>query len=163
MIFDLEHLKKQIDDEERYTDIDGIPMKSVFIGTVFALLPSGKYYTPYANSNVSEEEAEKDKEWWQEADDELDKIDAFITPGEGDPCDLFVTRLVTLEDLMKEAKEACDWRGHKMMDWKVEESEAFALCARCGASVHVTTNPPPNGIDISGSAVAGGCADAKTS
>lgn len=35
-------------------DSDIIPNlhRQVFLGTVFALMPSGKYYTPWANSNV---------------------------------------------------------------------------------------------------------------
>lgn len=43
---------KCIESEESYTDLDGNTLKSVFIGTCFNIMPSGKYYQPFACSNV---------------------------------------------------------------------------------------------------------------
>ena len=46
--FDLEVALKELDDAE--PDEEG--EASVFVGTVFSLTPSGKYYMPWASSNV---------------------------------------------------------------------------------------------------------------
>src|SRR5579885_3590609 len=64
--------------------------RSVYLGSVFNLVPSGKYYTPYACSNVSDEEAALDEEWFEQAERELASIDCYLESGEGDPTDLFV-------------------------------------------------------------------------
>jgi len=48
----IESAMQQIENEESYMDIDGNILKSVFIGTCFNIMPSGKYYQPFACSNV---------------------------------------------------------------------------------------------------------------
>ena len=48
----IESAMQQIENEEPYKDIDGNTLKSVFIGTCFNIMPSGKYYMPFACSNV---------------------------------------------------------------------------------------------------------------
>ena len=93
-IFNISELQTQLSKAEIETDNEGRKFRQVFIDTVFNLLPSGKFYTPYAHSNVTEEEAEKDEDWYAEAEFELDKINAFLVSGEGDPCDLFVVQVV---------------------------------------------------------------------
>ncbi len=67
-------------------------MRVLYVGSVLNLLPSGKYYTPWACSNVTEEEAEADEEWWEAFDAELAKHNAWAECGEGDPLDVFVVR-----------------------------------------------------------------------
>ena len=67
-------------------------MRVVYVGSVLNLLPSGKYYTPWACSNVTEEETKADEEWWKAFETELEKHDAWIETGEGDPLDVFVVR-----------------------------------------------------------------------
>ena len=47
--FDPREVWKELQDEE--PDEDGVVR--VFLGTVFSLYPSGKYYTPFANGNVA--------------------------------------------------------------------------------------------------------------
>jgi hypothetical protein len=47
-------------------------MKTVWLGTVMGLAPSGKYYLPFACSNVTEEEANADEEYWSELEEELE-------------------------------------------------------------------------------------------
>jgi hypothetical protein len=64
--------------------------RSVYIGTVFNLAPSGKYYMPWACSNVTEKEAEQDEEWYEAVEQELDQFGLYLESGEGDPCDLYV-------------------------------------------------------------------------
>jgi len=48
----IESAMKEIEFEEPYKDMDGNILKSVFIGTCFNIMPSGKYYMPFACSNV---------------------------------------------------------------------------------------------------------------
>jgi len=90
-IFDLEICKRDLKDAEPYESPGADePLKAIFIGTVFNLCPSHKYYQPFACSNVTDEEAEEDAAWFAQADEELDTIGAWLDSGEGDPCDLFV-------------------------------------------------------------------------
>ncbi len=51
--FILKAIREELDSvewEDRFGD-EG-QQRSVFLGTVFSLTPSGKFYTPFANSNV---------------------------------------------------------------------------------------------------------------
>lgn len=73
-------------------------VKRVFLGTVFALLPSGKFYTPWACSNVTEDEARKDQEYIERLEVELEEIGCFLESGEGDPCDLFAVKVLEEEE-----------------------------------------------------------------
>lgn len=66
--------------------------RRVYLGTVFALKPSGKYYTAFASSNVTDEEAQQDEAWTEKAGTELEGIGACLESGEDDPCDLFATQ-----------------------------------------------------------------------
>lgn len=174
-IFDLDVLKQELDTADVQEDLfNDCMIKSVFLGTVFALTPSGKYYMPFACSNVdacpqckgrgsvgahkkrrirrkaakryeqmmerhrlsydaalSEAERKKisdkaiaeypqrqryqrmaqgttcthcegvgsreaylDELWREQAEEELGRIDAYLTSGEGDPCDLFAEMAV---------------------------------------------------------------------
>jgi len=97
-IFNLEVLAAALDEADEQDDQDGCIVKRVFLGTVFDLAPSGKYYMPYACSNVTEEEAMEDERWYEQADAELDTINAYMVSGEGDPCDLFAERFVRETD-----------------------------------------------------------------
>ena len=87
---------------------------SLFLGAVFGLTPSGKFYTPWANGNVEDcprchgsghtangkdctwcsglgsREAYLDDLWTQEVDRVSYRFGVFVFSGEGDPCDLFI-------------------------------------------------------------------------
>jgi len=69
---------------------------------------------------------------------------------------------LTLSKLKNEALQACISRGHNMGVWDDHISPSgkgtsFNTCVKCGKEVMVDTNPPPNGIDIGGEAVALSC------
>lgn len=66
-------------------------IRTVFIGSVFTLLPSGKYWTPWAYSNMTEEEMAADEIWWDTVQAEAGERHFSIDGGVADPCDLFVT------------------------------------------------------------------------
>jgi len=68
--------------------------------------------------------------------------------------------------LKKSALASCNWRGHRMKRFQVYSDNtrviAYSHCRDCKKEVHCDTNPPPNGIDIGGEAVAMNCEKGKT-
>lgn len=51
-VWDMDEIRKEMAEQE-WEEVDKwTKERRVFLGTVFALYPSGKYYTPFANSNV---------------------------------------------------------------------------------------------------------------
>ena len=97
-----------------HLDYDGNVIASLFVGTVFSLTPSGKYYLPFACSNVElcprckgtgqtkngkhctwcdglgSREAYLDELWNDTLEEKASEYDLFLFSGEGDPCDIFV-------------------------------------------------------------------------
>ena len=71
-------------------DDDGEPVARVFIGSVFSLYPSGKYYMPWACSNVTEAEAEQDEAYREALEDVSGAHGMWAESGEGDPTDIFL-------------------------------------------------------------------------
>jgi len=65
---------------------------TVYIGSVLHFSPSGKFYMPWS-TNVTEKEAEKDIAYWTAFEKVTDKFNMFGENGEGDPTDLFLTRV----------------------------------------------------------------------
>lgn len=49
---DWDWARRDLDDQEWYDNDSGDEERQVYLGTVFGLMPSGKYYTPWASSNV---------------------------------------------------------------------------------------------------------------
>lgn len=96
--------------EDRYADVfqnEDMQVKSVFLGTVFHIMPSGKYYQPFACSNVDpcgrckgegceycghlgSREAYEDSLMDEYLQEYANKAGAWVESGEGDPCDLFL-------------------------------------------------------------------------
>ena len=93
------------DELEEYRDSNGFV--TVCVGTVFDMMPSGKYYMPWAHSNLKfcprclgqgcafcgqtgSREAYEDKCWWQAFEAELGKAGYWARSGEGNSCDIFV-------------------------------------------------------------------------
>jgi hypothetical protein len=101
-------LKAEIEASDVIEDECGNEVKSVYLGSVFSLSPSGKYYTPFASSNVTEAEAEKDEAWYEELEETASSHGLFIESGIGDPTDIIVSKLVE----EKEGGGACRG-GHK--------------------------------------------------
>jgi len=59
-----------------------------FLGTVFALAPSGKFYMPWT-AKQTEEDVDEDSKFYEALDNVAEEHGMFIESGEGDPCDLF--------------------------------------------------------------------------
>lgn len=88
---DWEGIKRELNGtEESVEDECGNKVKALFLGSVFSLTPSGKYYTPWACGNVDEEEAKEDEEWWEALEKKAEENGLYITSGEGDPTDIIV-------------------------------------------------------------------------
>lgn len=66
--------------------------RSAYLGSCLSLSPSGKYYTPFACSNVSIQEALEDAAWYDALDYVAEKHGLYVECGEGDPTDLFVVK-----------------------------------------------------------------------
>jgi hypothetical protein len=62
-----------------------------------------------------------------------------------------------IDRLIREAKDYCAWREHKMKRFTHLGRHAYSDCKICGASVAVTPHPLPNEIEIGGEAVALNC------
>jgi hypothetical protein len=98
----IDNAMKCIENEEPYKDLDGNTLKSVFIGTCFNIMPSGKYYMPFACSNVEKcsncggkgeiinpnadmalyEEYKKKEQFWIEELKKNDKMYCHLTDSE---------------------------------------------------------------------------------
>ncbi len=76
----------------------GLEYRAYYIGDVTVLLPSGKYYTPFARSNVSDFEAELDQIWWEKAEQLVGGYDCIITNGEGAPTDIVIIQYSEEDD-----------------------------------------------------------------
>lgn len=64
--------------------------------------------------------------------------------------------------LQKEALRSCKFRGHDMTPFRGNDfTVTTSHCVKCLKTVWVDTKPPPNGIEISGEAVALGCESNK--
>ena len=73
---------------------DEEPIYCAYIGSVFSIYPSGKYYMPFAHSNVTAKEALLDEVYREALEEVLDKHGLFAVSGEGDPCDIFFCKSV---------------------------------------------------------------------
>ena len=78
----------------------------VYLGSILSLAPSGKYYTVFANNNVTDEEAEEDADWREKLEAEAEKHNWYVSQGDnGDGLDVFLHRIVKKP---KGAKQASD-------------------------------------------------------
>jgi len=77
---------------------DGQMIGQAFIGTVFDVMPSGKFYMPWAHGNVTPWEAAQDEVFREHLEAEASERGGSIEGGEGDPCDLFFVMSFQIED-----------------------------------------------------------------
>ena len=81
-------LKKDCENSEPYDDFGGCIVYPCFIGTVFQIMPSGKYYMPWC-SNQTKHDVERDAAFYDAMEFFAEKHGLFVFSGD-DPCDLFV-------------------------------------------------------------------------
>jgi hypothetical protein len=56
----------------------------VFIGSLTSVTPSGKFYTPFAHSNITEYEANRDEEWHSALEAVAEEHDMAVMYDDGD-------------------------------------------------------------------------------
>ena len=66
--------------------------EAVYIGTCFALLPSGKYYIEGLTSNQTWRDVIMDGYFMETLNRKLNEVHLWLQAGEGSPSDLFVCR-----------------------------------------------------------------------
>lgn len=105
---DWEAIEKEFDSGEVVVEDDEIVVQ-IYLGSVLSLVPSGKYYAPFACSNLApcpycqgqgcescghngSFEARMDELWFETLERECDEHDCYYVSGEMDPCDLFLCR-----------------------------------------------------------------------
>lgn len=93
MIFDLQKLRQEFERAKTERE-DGVLIKRIYLGSILDLLPSGKFYMPWACSNVNLAEVEQDQWWFMTAEREVARLGAFLENGLGDPTDLFAVQVV---------------------------------------------------------------------
>lgn len=71
-------------------DPDDPTIGSCFLGSVFAIMPSGKYWVWWACSNVSRDEIARDYGYRKALDQEAESRNMWIENSEYDPCDLLI-------------------------------------------------------------------------
>jgi hypothetical protein len=67
-----------------------------FLGTVFAVMPSGKYYMPWTSNQTRSDET-RDGAYMEALEDFLSQAGCWLESGEGDPCDMFAAMIIELE------------------------------------------------------------------
>ena len=106
---------------------EGQEHRSICMGTVFSVMPSGKFYVPWACGNVvlcprckgggvrhslltgapayctycsglGSREAFEDEVMWEWLEHYADKVGCYVESGEGDPCDIFLSQVRDKED-----------------------------------------------------------------
>lgn len=99
-----------------YRDEEGQIIESTYLGSVLSFCPSGKYYLPFACSNVElcprckgsgcdfcghtgSREAYLDEVYFEAFDDTLEKAGCWRDCGEGDPLDIHVQRLAKDQEM----------------------------------------------------------------
>ena len=114
--------RDQIEGAEALHDMEGNKVQSVFLGTVLDLMPSGKFYLPFACSNVAPcprckgtgkhskypqscdfcqgtgtREGIEDEHMNEALERVAESYGCFIESSEGDPCDLFLVQALNHE------------------------------------------------------------------
>jgi hypothetical protein len=87
-------VEKAISQEEELTDECGNRIKALYLGSVFTLTPSGKYYTPWATGDATPEEADADGAWWEAVEEQAHQHGLEVALSEADPTDILVIQYV---------------------------------------------------------------------
>lgn len=88
--------------EDRELLDQGMVKRGIYLGSMFSITPSGKFYTPWANSNVSLKEAAIDELWQEFMEENLRMNDLSLEYGESDGTDMFLYRYYNIEDIPKD-------------------------------------------------------------
>lgn len=91
---DLDAVRRQLDHEAFVHDPESeCYVRRTYLGSVLNLAPSGKYYTAFANANVSDDEITADAAWQESLEIALEARGMELEVDPDDPCDLFVVEI----------------------------------------------------------------------
>ena len=71
---------------------EGNKFESFYIGNIFCVMPSGKYYVGGLTTNQTWRDVVKDSFFMEMFEEKLDKLNMWIHSGAGSATDLFITR-----------------------------------------------------------------------
>ena len=108
------------DNTESDPDNPGEWVGRSYLGTVFEIMPSGKYWTVWASGNVDRIEQIQDSAYMEALESVADNYGLWIESGDGDPCDLYAGMRIDPEesdsmsliedDLFIGIDDPIDWR-----------------------------------------------------
>ena len=78
--------------EEPVENWDGEPYSASMLGSVFSIMPSGKYWTFWDCGNMTREEMIKDTAFTKALNEIAEENDCWIESGEDDLCNLFICK-----------------------------------------------------------------------
>ena len=110
--------------DNKFKDFDGETRAECFLGTVFGLMPSGKYYMPWCTNQTSRDVI-RDSLYMEALEEIAEEHGMYITSGEGDPCDLFAGMCV------EDTEEKCSSCGIPIGPMPEDATEDEMLCDAC--------------------------------
>lgn len=78
-------LKSLIPSMELTTDMEGNPIRSIYLGSFMSLDPCGRYHHAISPNGLTQ----KCLNFWESLDHAADKLNGWIESGEGDPTDIY--------------------------------------------------------------------------
>lgn len=87
-----DYVEKQC--KEYSAEEDGETIGFCLLGSVFEIMPSGKYWTWWAYGNTSQHERIKDTAYSEALEKVASNHHYWIQSGEGDACDLFICKSI---------------------------------------------------------------------
>ena len=76
-------------------DFNDIKYASLYIGSVLSIMPSGKFYMPFACSNINNVREALLDECYREAFElKCGSLELWLENGEGDPTDMFICKTI---------------------------------------------------------------------
>lgn len=100
---------------ENREERDGDIICSSYMGTVFQIMPSGKFWTIWAASNVTAREQIMDTAFNCAMEQVSSEAGCWIENSENDPCDLMICKVAEAEHFSKKKKWVATsaWRGYE--------------------------------------------------
>lgn len=110
---DFEGYRKELNTREWEVFDPGIEVRSVYVGSVMGLTPSGKYYT-FWTTTQTEEEVEADMEWWARNQEAAERLGLVLEASDLDPLDVLISEYRSRG--RQTVEEAAKERGLKLFD-----------------------------------------------
>jgi hypothetical protein len=89
----LKELALDLETEDIVEDMWGNKVRSLYLGTYMALDPCGRYHNIFSPNGATS----KCERFWENLETVANDLGLMIESGEGDPCDIFLTKTVDTE------------------------------------------------------------------